>query len=138
MESTGKSYFTLQRIFKDNWERFVLDNRSRIPFSTAYDVWKVMNCREPDGLGHTACACPEHPEQITHIPKTRKSRFRPVRAKIQVDKRVADMNRLFPNCPYFLHITFTVPSRFRTLLFEKRSFLSAVFSAGAQTILSFR
>ena len=134
MESTGKSYFTLQRIFKGNWERFVLDNRSRIPFSTAYDVWKVMNCREPDGFGHTTCACPE---QITHIPKTRKSRFCPVRIKIQVDKRVANVNRLFPNRSYF-HITFTVPSRFRTLLFEKRSFLNAVFSAGAQTILSFR
>ena len=98
MESIGKSYFTLKRIFKGNWERFVLDNRSRIPFSTAYDVWKVMNCREPDGLGHTTYTCPEHPEQITHIPKTHKSRFRPVRAKIQVDKWVADTNRLFPNC----------------------------------------
>nr|VFK44266.1 MAG: Transposase zinc-binding domain-containing protein [Candidatus Kentron sp. TC] len=135
MESISKSYFTLQRIFKGNWERFVLDNRSQIPFSSAYDIWKVMNCREPDGLGYATYACPE---QITHIPKTRKSRFRPVRAKIQVDKRVADMSRLFPNCPYFFHITFTVPSRFRTLLFEKRSFLNAVFSAGAQTILSFR
>nr|VFK44365.1 MAG: Transposase zinc-binding domain-containing protein [Candidatus Kentron sp. TC]VFK60135.1 MAG: Transposase zinc-binding domain-containing protein [Candidatus Kentron sp. TC] len=46
--------------------------------------------------------------QITHIPRTCKSRFCPICAKVQVDKWVADMNR-FPNCPYF-HITFTVPS----------------------------
>nr|VFK46433.1 MAG: Transposase zinc-binding domain-containing protein [Candidatus Kentron sp. TC] len=45
--------------------------------------------------------------QITHIPRTCKSRFCPICAKVQVDKWVADMNR-FPNCPYF-HITFTVP-----------------------------
>nr|VFK41343.1 MAG: hypothetical protein BECKTC1821E_GA0114239_101118 [Candidatus Kentron sp. TC]VFK45244.1 MAG: hypothetical protein BECKTC1821D_GA0114238_102511 [Candidatus Kentron sp. TC]VFK63598.1 MAG: hypothetical protein BECKTC1821F_GA0114240_11019 [Candidatus Kentron sp. TC] len=30
-------------------------------------------------------------------------------AKVQLDKWVADMNRLFPNWPYF-HITFTVSS----------------------------
>ena len=57
-------------------------------------------------------------------------------ARVQVDKWVADMNRLFPNCPYF-QITFTVPSQFRILLFEKRSLLNAVFSAGARTLLSF-
>nr|VFK81264.1 MAG: Transposase zinc-binding domain-containing protein [Candidatus Kentron sp. SD] len=79
---------------------------------------------------------PDHPDQITHIPRSCKSRFCPVCAKIQVDKWVADMNRLFPNCPYF-HITFTVPSQFRILLFEKRSLLNAVFSAGARTLLSF-
>ena len=46
------------------------------------------------------------------------------------------MNRLFPNCSYF-HITFTVPAQFRTLLFEKRSLLNAVFSASTETIISF-
>ena len=93
-----------------------------------------MNRREPEGLGY---ASPNHPDRITHIPRTCKSRFRPVRAKVQVDKWVADTNRLFPNCPYF-HITCTVPSRFRILLFEKRSSMNAVFFSGARTILSFR
>jgi hypothetical protein len=46
------------------------------------------------------------------------------------------MNRLFPNCSYF-HITSTVPEQFRTLLFEKRSLLNAVFSASTETIISF-
>ena len=46
------------------------------------------------------------------------------------------MNRLFPNCSSF-HITFTVPAQFRTLLFEKRSLLNAVFSASTETVISF-
>jgi hypothetical protein len=46
------------------------------------------------------------------------------------------MNELFPNCSYF-HVTFTVPSQFRALLFEKRSLLNAVFSACTETLLSF-
>ena len=46
------------------------------------------------------------------------------------------MNRLFPNCSYY-HITFTVPSQFRTLLFEKKALLSAVFSGSVETLLSF-
>nr|VFK56925.1 MAG: Transposase zinc-binding domain-containing protein [Candidatus Kentron sp. TC] len=71
-----------------------------------------MNCRGSKGLGYATYACPDHPDRITRIPGTCKSRFCPVRAKVQVDKRVADMNRLFPNCPYS-HITFTVPSQFR-------------------------
>jgi len=43
---------------------------------------------------------------------------------------------LFPNCSCF-HITFTVPTQFRTLLFEKRSLFNAVFSASTGTIISF-
>jgi hypothetical protein len=46
------------------------------------------------------------------------------------------MNQLFPNCSYF-HITFTVPSQFRTLLFEKRTLLDAVFAACTETLISF-
>ena len=46
-----------------------------------------MNRREPEGLGYAAYACPDHPDRITHvIPRTCKSRFRPVRVKVQVDK----------------------------------------------------
>nr|VFK81157.1 MAG: hypothetical protein BECKSD772D_GA0070982_12372 [Candidatus Kentron sp. SD] len=41
---------------------------------------------------------------------------------------MANMNRLFPNCPYF-HTTFTLPSQFRILLFDRRSLLNTVFSA---------
>jgi hypothetical protein len=46
------------------------------------------------------------------------------------------MNQLFPDCSYY-HITLTVPAQFRTLLFEKRVLLNAVFSASTETIISF-
>ena len=102
----------------------------------AFNVWKVINCREPDGLGFATFACPNHPEQVCHVPRSCKSRFCSICAKVQVDNWVADMNRLFPNCSYF-HVTFTVPSQFRELLFEKRTLLNAVFSAATETLLTF-
>ena len=136
MEAIRKGNITLKRILGDNWEDFVSKNRSKVTFPIAYNVWKVMNCREPEGLGYATYACPDHPEQITHVPRSCKSRFCSVCAKIQVDNWVANMNRLFPNCSYF-HITFTVPSQFRELLFEKRFLLNAVFSASSQTLISF-
>jgi hypothetical protein len=95
-----------------------------------------MNCREADGLGYATYACPEHPQETCHVPRTCKSRFCSVCAKVQIDRWVSDIDRLFPNCPYF-HIVFTVPSEFRELLFEKKTLLNAVFSASAQTLLSF-
>nr|VFJ57171.1 MAG: hypothetical protein BECKFW1821A_GA0114235_106818 [Candidatus Kentron sp. FW] len=41
MESITKGHFILKQIFTDNWERFMAINRSKITFSTAYNVWKV-------------------------------------------------------------------------------------------------
>jgi len=102
----------------------------------AYNVWKVIKCREPDGLGYATFACPVHSSEICHIPRSCKSRFCSVCAKVQIDKWVTGMNRLFPNCSYF-PITFTVPAQFRTLLFEKRSLLNAVFAASTETVISF-
>lgn len=136
METIRKGQFTLKQIFKDNWDSFSAVHRMQISWFVAYNVWKIMNCREPDGLGFVTYACPDHPEQVCHIPRSCKSRFCSVCAKVQVDKWVADMNRLFPNCSYF-HVTFTVPSQFRTLLFEKRGLLNAVFAAAAETLISF-
>jgi hypothetical protein len=46
------------------------------------------------------------------------------------------MNESFPNGSYF-HVTFTVPQQFRELLFEQRILLNAVFTACAETLLSF-
>ena len=97
---------------------------------------KVMNCREPDGLGFATFACPDHPCEIRIVPRTCKSRFCSVCAKVQSDKWVADINQSFPNCSYF-HVTFTVPSQFRKLLFEKRELLNAVFLASTETLISF-
>lgn len=136
MEAIHSKKFSLKQIFKDHWSSFVKTHKTLVTWYIAYNVWKILNCREPDGLGYMTFACPVHPEQICHIPKSCKSRFCSVCAKVQIDKWVSDMNRLFPNCPYY-HITFTVPSEFRTLLFEKKDLLDAVFSATTETLISF-
>lgn len=95
-----------------------------------------MNCREPDGLGYLHFSCPNHPNQVCNIPCSCKSRFCSVCGKIQSDKYAEKVNQLFPNAPYY-HITFSVPSQFRVLLFQKRYLLNAVFKACAETLLSF-
>jgi hypothetical protein len=128
--------FSLKQILKDNWCEFLDVHHSLIPWYAAYNVWKVINCREPDGLGYATYACPIHPSETQHVPYSCKSRFCSICAKVQIDKWVTNMNQLFPNCSYF-HITFTVPSQFRTLLFEKRTLLDAVFAACTETLISF-
>ncbi len=136
MEIIKSRAITLKQILKDNWCSFLDAYHLSVPWYAAYNVWKVINCREPDGLGYATFACPVHPSEFCRIPRTCKSRFCSVCAKVQIDKWVSDMNQLFPNCSYF-HITFTVPEQFRTLLFEKRTLLNAVFSACTETIISF-
>jgi len=136
METIHEGSFTLKQIFKENWDPFLAVSRVQVPWSVAYNVWKIMNCREPDGLGFATFACPDHPWETRRIPHSCKSRFCSVCAKVQIDKWVAGMDQLFPNCSYF-HVTFTVPAQFRTLLFEKRALLNAVFTASVETLISF-
>ena len=136
MEAIQSKRFTLKQILQENWCSFLNEYHVLVQWYAAYNVWKVINCREPDGLGYSTFACPTHPTEICHVPHSCKSRFCSICAKVQIDKWVANMNQLFPNCSYF-HITFTVPSQFRTLLFEKRSLLNAVFAACRETIISF-
>lgn len=136
METVSNGRYSLKKIFQDNWLKFRAIHGAVVRWVVAYNVWKIMNCREPDGLGFNTYACPDHPGETCRIPRSCKSRFCSVCAKVQVDNWVADMNRMFPNCNYF-HITFTVPSQFRELLFEKRSLLNAVFAASAETLITF-
>ena len=128
--------FSLKQILKDNWCAFLDVHHSLVTWYAAYNVWKVINCREPDGLGYATYACPIHSSETQNVPHSCKSRFCSICAKVQIDKWVTNMNHLFPNCSYF-HITFTVPSQFRTLLFEKRTLLNAVFAASTETLISF-
>ncbi|MEO5334042.1 MAG: transposase zinc-binding domain-containing protein [Magnetococcus sp. YQC-5] len=124
METLAGGRFTLKKIFQDNWKQFLAVYRVTVTWFVAYNVWKIMNCREPDGLGFNTYACPDHPGETCRIPGSCKNRFCSVCAKVQVNNWVADMNRMFPNCNHF-HITFTVPSQFRELLFTKRQLLNA-------------
>jgi hypothetical protein len=136
MEILQHQSITLKQIFQENWDKFLSIHKSLVTAYMAYNVWKIMNCREPEGLGYITFSCPVHPQEIVHVPKSCKSRFCSVCAKVQIDKWVDNMNESFPNCSYF-HVTFTVPEQFREILFEKRELLNAVFLACTETLLSF-
>lgn len=136
MEILQHQSITLKQVFQENWGEFLSVYKSLVTAYMAYNVWKIMNCREPDGLGFVTYACPIHHNEVCIIPRSCKSRFCSVCAKVQIDKWVDNLNEQFPNCSYF-HVTFTVPSQFRELLFEKRELLNAVFSACTETLLSF-
>ena len=110
--------FSLKQILKDNWCAFLDAHHLLVTWYAAYNVWKVINCREPDGLGYATYACPIHSSETQHVPHSCKSRFCSVCAKVQIDKWVTNMNQLFPNCSYF-HITFTVPSQLKNTAFRK-------------------
>ncbi|MBF0214888.1 MAG: transposase zinc-binding domain-containing protein, partial [Magnetococcales bacterium] len=90
----------LKRIFQEKWGQFLAIYPTLVTWVIAYTVWKIMNCREPDGLGFSTFVCPDHPNQTCQIPRSCKSRFCSVCAKVQVDRWVAGMNQMFPNCGY--------------------------------------
>ena len=105
METISKSHFTLKRISEDNWEQFLSNHQSEIGFSAAYNVWKVMNCREPEGLGYAAYACSEHPvSNYTHPQNMQKSLLPHLRqgSSRQVGSRYESISQL-PLFPHHLY-----------------------------------
>ncbi|MBW2660236.1 MAG: transposase zinc-binding domain-containing protein [Deltaproteobacteria bacterium] len=77
-------HFTLKQILQQNWCSFLDVYHLLVQWYAAYNVWKVINCREPDGLGYATFACPVHPSEFCHVPRSCKSRFCSVCAKVQI------------------------------------------------------
>ncbi len=70
METITANKYSLKQIFKDNWALFLKEYPSLVTWYMAYNVWKIINCREPDGLGFKTFACPIHHEQVCHVPNS--------------------------------------------------------------------
>lgn len=136
MEYISKNRYSLKQIFAENWEKFLKEYKDLVRWYMAYNVWKVVNCREPNGLGFFVFACPTHIEETCIVPCSCKSRFCSICGKIQTDKWIQKMNAEFPECNYY-HVTFSLPSQFRALLFENPHLLNAVFPACAETLISY-
>ena len=83
MEDIQSKKFSLKQIFKDHRPSFIKSHKTLVTWYIAYNVWKILNCREPDGLGYMTFACPVHPEQVCQIPMSCKSRFCFVCAKVK-------------------------------------------------------
>ncbi len=68
MEVIRKNHFTLKQIFRDNWGRFLEVYPTPVTWFVAYNVWKILNCREPDSLGYATYACPDQlPNPLPHV-----------------------------------------------------------------------
>jgi len=51
MEAIQSGQFTLKQILQQNWCSFLDVYHLLVQWYAAYNVWKVINCREPGGLG---------------------------------------------------------------------------------------
>ncbi|MBF0420861.1 MAG: hypothetical protein HQL78_11930 [Magnetococcales bacterium] len=65
-----KGRFTLKQILKENWDSFLVVHGKQATWYMAFNVWKVMSCREPDGLGFNTYACPDLPGETCYIPRS--------------------------------------------------------------------
>jgi hypothetical protein len=63
METVQQDAISLKQIFKDNWDKFLSKHYILVTAYMAYNVWKIMNCREPEGLGYITYSCPDVHEQ---------------------------------------------------------------------------
>jgi len=68
MEIIKQKKYNLKQIFTDNWQSFIREYPALVSWYISYNVWKIINCREPNGLGYSFFACPKHPEQYYRIP----------------------------------------------------------------------
>ena len=59
METISRAPFTLKQILQENWDRFLDIYRDEVEWYMARNVWKVINCRDPEGLA------PRSPTQTT-------------------------------------------------------------------------
>ena len=68
MEATQKSPIILKLIFQENWNSLLADHQTLLSWYMVYNVWKLMNYREPDDLGFSTLYCPVHSCKIRHAP----------------------------------------------------------------------
>lgn len=128
---TGR--YTIKQIFQDWWGVY----RSAHPELPEYildNIRKMLSCRDPNLLGYAKAVCPSHPDQITIIPHSCKSRFCNSCGKIAVDKWLVTACDAFPNVPY-AHITWTVPSELQPLLKEHPEHRKLLFQISNRIVL---
>lgn len=125
--------YTIKSILKNHWNDYV-QHVNDIPNHVFENVQKIIECREPKLLGYHKYACPNHSDQTVTIPHSCKSRFCNTCGKVATDNWIIKACSEFPNTSYF-HITFTVPSELRSLVFSNKEVRSKLFSIAANLII---
>lgn len=131
---TISGHYTIKQIFKDHWDDFVKNHGAGIPGYVTKNVEKMLECREPNALGYHRYLCPNHPDEITTIPHSCKSRFcnscGVSRTKDWIERCYQD----FPDSPYY-HITFTVSDKLRSYFLLLPDLRNVLFTSSADVIM---
>lgn len=128
---TGK--ITIKQIFKDHWESILAKHKEQIPEYTIITVNKMLACRDPQRLGYAKYICPDHPEVVTIIPHSCKSKFCNTCGNLQTERWINESSSLFPNTTYY-HITFTIPDYLWYFLKGKWTLINLLFKASNEVI----
>lgn len=132
MQEIISGKYTIKQIFKDHWNDFLSRHQPSQHVITA--VNKMLSCRDPEKLGFHKYVCPNHPEQVTIIPHSCKSKFCNVCGAYQTDKWLNKALSFFPNTTYY-HITFTIPDYLWYFFRNNLKLLDFLFKASSEVIL---
>lgn len=127
--------YTIKSILKNHWGDYVKHVKGNVPEHVLDNVQKIMECRDPALLGYHKYACPNHPDETVTIPHSCKSRFCNACGKVATDNWIVKACSDFPNTSYF-HVTFTVPSELRPLVFANKEVRSKLFSIASNLIIA--
>lgn len=127
--------FTIKQIFKDHWNNVLSLHKTEIPDFVITTVNKMLSCRDPEKLGYSKFACPDHPNEITIVPHSCKSKFCNTCGNLQTERWINESSSLFPNAIYY-HITLTIPDLLWYFLEGNWPLVNLLFKASGKTVLS--
>lgn len=107
LETIRASKYTIKQIFKDNWGRFLIENKPLIRQNVIAEVNKVMACKDVNVLGYSTYSCSVCGRKHT-VANTCKSRFCNSCGKVMTDNWIIKAQKSFLNVPYH-HIIFSPP-----------------------------
>ena len=131
-----KFYFSLQDIFSDYWDKFLVFANNRnltIRDVVLRDVNRMIKCKTP-ALGSSVFKCPEC-GNIKFVPHTCKSRFcNSCGIKYAKQRSLSIQSKLIAG--NHRHLVFTISDLLWPLFLQDRSRLHLMFKAVSQTLLS--
>ena len=128
------SQFTIQQIFQDNWNNFVIDNPNILIRDSIFDeVNKVINCGNPD-FGYAIYIC-EHCGKFLKVPFRCKSRFCNTCGVKYAQDRALSMSKKSFRCKH-RHIVFTMSDKLWPYFQKYRFLLNGLFWAASNAVLS--
>lgn len=140
MEKLSSKKYTIKLIFQEWWGKFLVKygNNVNINFLLTKHVIevveKMLDCRNVKKLGYHKYACSDHPDQITVVPHSCKTRFCNSCGKVATDKWLNKACVSFPNIPYH-HLTFTVPQELRDIFLKNHISRKLLFKVSQRIIL---